>query len=349
MLFATGRRSLAGLMATHPPIAGRIQALDPGWKPGDPAPPLPAPPEPARAPGAVDETGTAGATDAGGILPGFPDLPGLPGLELGMAAALVGAVDLSMARRVLAMVPEELHRAVLEPEGAAAACLALLLDPKERQRDSQLALLEARLGGVAADRIAQLAGHVAGLSNTLRLALLDLASPALHHLSEARQSDLVHLVQRLVELDGVIEPREAALAAAIETRLRPDQGTAPDIEGALGMLVLLARAGHESDATAAEAWRRGAAQLREAGFALPDPLPDFAVVNQTASAYSASRAARLAAMKAPDRKALLEAMAAVAGHDGRLRQSELELLRTAASALGMPMPPLEPQSTGSMR
>ncbi|NHA14931.1 M48 family metallopeptidase [Thioalkalivibrio sp. XN279] len=346
MLFATGRRSLAGLLATHPPVAGRIQALDPGWKPGDPAPPLPAPPEPARETGTGGGAGAAGTADAGGILPGFP---GLPGMEIGMAAALVGAVDLSMARRVLAMVPEELHRAVLEPEGAAAACLALLLDPKERQRDSQLALLEARLGGVAADRIAQLAGHVAGLSNTLRLALLDLASPALHHLSEARQSDLVHLVQRLVELDGVIEPREAALAAAIETRLRPDQGTAPDIEGALAMLVLLARAGHESDATAAEAWRQGAARLREAGFALPDPLPDFAVVNQTAGAYSASRAARLAAMKAPDRKALLEAMAAVAGHDGHLRQSELELLRTAASALGMPMPPLQPQSTGSMR
>jgi Zn-dependent protease with chaperone function/uncharacterized tellurite resistance protein B-like protein len=347
MLFATGRRSLAGLMATHPPIAGRIQALDPGWKPGDPAPPLPAPPEPVREAGA--EGAAAGAADAGGILPGFPEFPGLPGLELGAATALVGAVDLSMARRVLAMVPEELHRAVLEPEGAAAACLALLLDPKERQRDSQLALLDARLGGVAADRIAQLAGHVAGLSNTLRLALLDLASPALHHLSEARQSDLLHLVQRLVELDGVIEPREAALAAAIETRLQPDQGTAPDIEGALAMLVLLARAGHESDTAAAEAWRRGAARLREAGFELPDPLPDFAVVNQTAGAYSASRAARLAAMKAPDRKALLEAMAAVAGHDGRLRPSELDVLRTAASALGMPMPPLQPQSVGSIR
>ena len=354
MLFATGRRSLAGLLATHPPIAGRIQALDPRWQPGDPAPPLPASPEPPRKAETVADDGgdAAGKAGAGGILPGFPELPGLPGLsglEPGMAAALVGAVDLSMARRVLAMVPEELHRAVLEPEGAAATCLALLLDPKERQRDSQLALLEARLGGAAADRIAQLAGHVAGLSNTLRLALLDLASPALHHLSDARQSDLAHLVQRLVELDGVIEPREAALAAAIETRLQPDQGSAPDTEGALAMLVLLARAGHESDATAAEAWRRGSKHLRQAGFKLPDPLPEFAVVNQTAGAYSASRAARLAAMQAPDRKALLEAMAVVASHDGRLRAGELELLRTAASALGMPMPPLAPQSTGSMR
>jgi uncharacterized tellurite resistance protein B-like protein len=344
MLFATGRRSLAGLMATHPPIASRIQALDPAWKPGDPAPPLPRPPQPQPAgEAAAEETGRE---EAGGILPGFPDLPGL---ELGMAAAMVGAVDLGAARRVLAMVPEELHRAVLEPDGAAAACLALLLDPKEQPRSSQLALLEARLGSNAADRIAQLAGHVAALPHTLRLALLDLASPALHHLPDARQTDLLHLVQRLVELDGVIEPREAALAAAIETRLRPDPGTAPDVEGALAMLVLLARAGHETDATAAAAWQEGAAQLRQAGFPLPEPLPDFAAVNRTAGAYSASHSARLAAMKAPDRKALLEAMASVAGHDGRLRATELELLRTAASALGLPMPPLPPQSTGSMR
>ncbi len=347
MLFATGRRSLAGLMATHPPIAGRIQALDPHWKPGDPAPPLPRPPE--SQPSADTAADAAGREDGGGILPGFPGFPGLPGLEPAMAAAIVGAVDLDMARRVLAMVPDELRQAVLEPNGAAAACLSVLLDPKEPQRNSQLALLEARLGSVAADRIAQLAGHVAALPNSLRLALLDLASPALHYLPDARQSDLLHLVQRLVELDGVIEPREAALAAAIETRLRPDPGTAPDVEGALAMLVLLARAGHETDATAAEAWRDGATRLREAGFAVPDPLPDFATVNQTAGAHSASRAARLAAMTAPDRKALLEAMAVVASHDGHLRPSEVELLRTAASALGLPMPPLEPQSTGSMR
>lgn len=344
MLFATGRRSLTGLMATHPPIAGRIQALDPNWKPGDPLPPLPRPPEPQ--PSGETAAGAAGREDRGGNLPGFPDLPGL---EPGMAAAFVGAVDLDVARRVLAMVPEELRQAVLEPNGAAAACLSVLLDPNERQRNSQLALLEARLGSAAADRIAQLAGHVATLPNSLRLALLDLASPALHYLPDARQSDLLHLVQRLVELDGVIEPREAALAAAIETRLRPDPGTAPDVEGALAMLVLLARAGHETDAAAAEAWRNGAARLRRAGFAVPDPPPDFATVNQTAGAHSASRAARLAAMKAPDRKALLEAMAVVASHDGHLRPSEVELLRTAASALGLPMPPLEPQSTGSMR
>ncbi|MEJ2523671.1 MAG: M48 family metallopeptidase [Gammaproteobacteria bacterium] len=33
MLFASGRRSLSGLLATHPPLAERIRALDPRWKP----------------------------------------------------------------------------------------------------------------------------------------------------------------------------------------------------------------------------------------------------------------------------------------------------------------------------
>jgi Zn-dependent protease with chaperone function len=73
MLFASGRRSLAGLLATHPPVADRIRALDPSWKPGDAPPPLPPvsepprevpPASPARGPqrrSVAADTGVAGA------------------------------------------------------------------------------------------------------------------------------------------------------------------------------------------------------------------------------------------------------------------------------------------------
>jgi Zn-dependent protease with chaperone function/uncharacterized tellurite resistance protein B-like protein len=343
MLFASGRRSLAGLLATHPPVAERIRALDPRWKPGEAPPPLPLPAEST----VTAHEAAAQAREAGGAL---PRIPGFPGLDPAAAAALVGVVDLAMAERMLAMVPEPVHRAVLEPEGAAAIALALLLDARENLRSSQLALLEARLGSLASDRIAQAAGHLVDLAPTLRLALLDLASPALRHLPEARRDDLVHLAQRLVELDGVVSPHEAALAAALQSRLSPEGSGKPDPEGALALLALLARAGHTDDAAAAAAaWTEGAAMLEAGGFPLPSPLPAYATIIPAAGAEAAGHAARLAAMQESHRQLLMAAMAQVASHDGIIRPAELQLLRTAATALGCPMPPLDAQGAGSSR
>jgi Zn-dependent protease with chaperone function/uncharacterized tellurite resistance protein B-like protein len=340
MLFASGRRSLAGLMATHPPVAERIRALDPDWKPGDPPPPLPAPVEAAETAADAARKQRVGRAS----LPGLPGAAELPGLDPVAAAAMIGVVDLAMAERVLAAVPEAVHRAVLEPEGAAVIALAMLLDNGERLRAHQLAMLEARLGSVVADRIAQSAGRLADVSPTLRLALLDLASPALRHLPEARREDLAHLAQRLVEIDGVVTPQEAALAAALESRLSPERDARPDAAGALAMLALLARAGHEDDAEAAAAWRAGAARLAERGFPLPSPLPDFEGIDGSAGSASAARAARLAGMLERYRKALMEALAEVAARDGIIRPAELQLLRAAAAALDCPIPPLDAQT-----
>jgi Zn-dependent protease with chaperone function/uncharacterized tellurite resistance protein B-like protein len=337
MLFASGRRSLAGLMATHPPVEERIRALDPHWKPGDAPPPLPAAQEPER----VTRERQAADGAQRGPLPRIPGMPGMPGLDPVAAAAMIGVVNLAMAERLLAMVPDAVHQAVLEPEGAAVTALALLLDERERPRASQLAMLEARLGSHVADRIAEAAGQLADVTPTLRLALLDLASPALQHLPDARREDLLHLAQRIVELDGVVSPHEAALAAALEARLSPEANGKPDPEGALAMLALLARAGHEDDAEAAAAWREGAAMLDAGGFPLPSPLPDFASVNPTAGAETAGHAARLAAMQEHNRQLLMEALAAVAAHDGVIRPNEVQLLRSAATTLGAPMPPLD--------
>lgn len=336
MLFASGRRSLAGLMATHPPVEERIRALDPSWKPGDPPPPLPTPVEPA-------ETAAEAARKERirqGALPGGLALPGLDPVA---AAAMIGVVDVAMAERLLATLPETLHQAALEPEGAAVVSLAVLLDSGERLRAHQLAMLEARLGSTVADRIAQAAGRLADVSPTLRLALLDLASPALRHLPEARREDLLHLAQRLVEIDGVVTPQEAALAAALESRLSTEGDGRPDAEGALAMLALLARAGHEDDAAAEDAWRAGAARLAAAGFPLPAPLPEFAAASGSAGAASAAHAARLAGMAERYRQALMEALAEAAAHDGIIRPAELQLLRAAAAALDCPMPPLDAQ------
>lgn len=42
-------------------------------------------------------------------------------------------------------------------------------------------------------------------------------------------------------------------------------------------------------------------------------------------------------------------MAEVASHDSVIRLAEMQLLRTAATALGCPMPPLDAQRANSIR
>jgi hypothetical protein len=139
----------------------------------------------------------------------------------------------------------------------------------------------------------------------------------------------------------VISPQEAAFASALESRLSPEADGKPDAEGALAMLALLARAGHEDDSAAGAAWLKGVATLKSGGFPLPSPPPGFASIDPRARLESASHASRLAAMDEDLRRVLLAAMADVAAHDGRLRPGELQLLRAAAAALGSPMPPIE--------
>jgi Zn-dependent protease with chaperone function len=321
MLFAGGRPLLTGLLATHPPLAERIRALDPRWKPGDAPPPLPAEPERRPEP-----------QPAGPALPGF--------LEPAIAMGLIGSVDLDVAARVLSMVPKSLHQMILEPEGAAATVLALLLDPRENLRNSQLSVLEVRLGGPMADRVAKVAGHLADVAPTLRLALLDLATPALRRLPIVRREDLLHLVQRLVELDGVVSSHEAALAAALESRIAPRGDGAARADGALALLAICARAGHPEDEAAARAWIDGVAKLDAGGFPLPSPLPRFEQVEPRAGATAAATASKLAVMRDDYRRLLMEALAEVASHDGRIARRELEVLRAAAAAMGCPMPPL---------
>ncbi len=325
MLFATGRRSLAGLLATHPPVAARIRALDPHWQPDDPPPPAPPPP----------------------VTPPAPAAPRPVAAELAMAS--IGNVDLAMGQHLLALMPDALHAAVLEPEGAAVTALAILLDADVGARTRQLALLESRLGAIVAGRVAETWDAIEEITPTLRLALLDLASPALQHLPEARRDDLVHLAQRLVELDGVVSPYEATLAAALESRLSRTSTAHADADGALAMLALLARVGHADEVAAAAAWRHGVAKLAAGGFTVPSPEPSFGVVQRNAGAKTAAHARRLAAMDPPLRRLLVATLAEVAAHDGRIHPRELQLLRNAATALDCPMPPLLDQRADSTR
>src|SRR5262249_54932266 len=132
-----------GLLATHPPLAARIRALDPqfdGRYPG-------------VRPVGIDRGEREGprpvrVTPAAG-LPGLPGLPQVPLPVLGSAneaAARVGHIDqeeISHARALYAGIPDALRVAAQEPFSARALIYALLLDPRADLRSLQLDRVKA--------------------------------------------------------------------------------------------------------------------------------------------------------------------------------------------------------------
>src|SRR5262249_38819115 len=180
---ALAGRGLFGLLATPPPLAARIRALDPQFDGRYPE----------VRPVGVErdelEGPRPGRTPPTAGLPRLPGLPQVPLPVLGLAneaAARVGHIDpeeIGHAQALYAGIPDALRIAAQEPFSARALVYALLLDPRAGLRDLQLARVKA--GATPSDfaEMVRLADPVQALPDRLRLPLLDLAMSALRQMS----------------------------------------------------------------------------------------------------------------------------------------------------------------------
>src|SRR5262249_16220536 len=157
-----------GLLATHPPLAARIRALDPQFDGKYPV----------VRPVGVDREELEGPLP-GRVPPiaGLPRLPGLPQVPLPVlgfgeeAAARGGHLDpaqIGLGEEVCGDIPEALRVAAQEPFSARALVYALLLDPRADVRQLQVAQLKA--GAPASDfaETLRLAAPVQALPDRLR-------------------------------------------------------------------------------------------------------------------------------------------------------------------------------------
>ncbi len=299
MLFADSRR-LAGLLATHPTIERRLQALEPGRHPGL----------------AVSRPRT-----------------GLVG-EIGQP----GPASLVSASRLLASLPPAATDAAHGDWDAPLLALALIAEAKNPLRDHQLSAAGQTLGVSAAESLASLANSVRPMADDQRLVLLDLAAPALRRQSLPRRETLASLARRFAEADGIIAPFEAALLANLELYLREEDthvthrrpSVAPPGSAALGLVQWMANAaGGRRDAALAT----GRQVLAESGF------PGMAATGLPAGELPPAGAAGiLGQMDYQYRAILVEALDAAAREDGVLQPRESALLRACCAALECPLP-----------
>ena len=344
MLFARGLR-LSSLLATHPPLVKRIQALEPGFDPS----------EFALATAAADTAGTSDSASAGLI-----DNTGsrlyktdtdVIALDADSLTAMVGQptdAHLSQAAAVRATMPAEIVDAAHSRSGAISLTLALLLDRDEDIRRHQQGIIEQRMGRRIAAATEQLFEQLRTLGPEYRLPILDLVFPVMRSRALSELDHLDELAVRIIEADGRIDTFEYALSRSLRTyladmRSRPGStGRKPrrtSLSQAVPVLfALLARHGHDDERDAAAAYSKGLTQLMKDQKAAPPPYapPDDWPVQLDLAL------ARLDALNFRAKQRILEALVQTLTHDGRIALSEAELLRAVCVCLHIPVPPMLP-------
>ncbi|MCC5794859.1 MAG: M48 family metallopeptidase [Chromatiales bacterium] len=333
MLFAAGRRRG---FATHPPLAERIRALDPGFDP--------ATLDRLRAERIAEGLRRPAATSAEAPVASAAGSPAAPVPVPVQPGALVGRIDpatLLLAAQLRAGVPEALHRASAEADSAAGLLLALVLDPVPELAQRQVEEIRCRLGDTRADGVAGWADALRALPREERLPTLQMQFASLHHWPRRQREQLVECLAALPR------PGEADVTAWVLGRLSQvwlidelDPDGAPwelaldQVDAELGVLfAVLAHHGNPDPAAARRSYEMGLSRL------LPRERPAYAPPADWAPTLDVALA-RLDRLSAPARELLLDALVQTIQHDGQLTLAEAELLRAVCAVLHCPLPPL---------
>ncbi len=328
MLFAAG---IDRLFATHPPLADRIRALDPGFDTT-----------------ALERLGRQAIADTA------PDTE----LELLTArlhetriavepaavAAAVGRVEarhLAEATRLRQALPPALHEFAESTGLARTLVIELLLSRDETVRAAQRALLAASEPRPAtlSDGALELAAR---LDPHLRLPALLQLFPALRALPRAERVELLRLCRALSRADARIDVHEFCLLKLLADSLRAEL----DGEGPHGGETLAAAADElgalfsvvatQGAVTALEARRAYEAGI---GRVLPRHRPPLRSVADWPPVLDAA-CTRLARLHPYAKRAVVEGLVATIAHDGQMTSTEVDLLRTLCAILQLPLPPL---------
>jgi len=325
MFFASSLGAEWGWFATHPPLAQRIRLIDPSWD--GKFSPHPGPTTLERYGGV--QTSTAA-----------------PGMPLS-AAGIVGAVGSPMPRHIqwasdfLTSIPPVIDQAARDPFAARALVFALLLADPGPVREKQIELLARQTDAATLNEVSRLAGPVEALGARARRVLVDLALPALRHLSGPQIQQFTTIVQVLTDADGGVSLFEYMLRRILARYLIAPAPKAPAsayyaIQPLLGdvevILSALAQADGKDDEAVTAAFSAGVACLE---------TPEALRLRKPVAIPAIDAALDHLALAAPGvKRRIVNACAYCVAADGMVQTGEGELLRAITTGLECPLPPL---------
>jgi Zn-dependent protease with chaperone function len=336
MFFGNGiGHSLFGLLDTHPPLEDRIRAFEPAFDGKFPPVSMPAPvqkpapvphPPPTAMPPIVPPIIAAQVLFPGGGTP--------------TPAHLHYAVQLRNS------FPPAVQAAAREPFGASALVYALLLSSEPQLQSSQMEFLSQNTSAGIAREVTRLLPDASAVAARAKLPLVDLALPALSHLSPAQYDEFNAAAEHLIESDGQIDLFEYMLQKIVLRHLDAQfKGARKPIvqyyswsgltDDCAVVLSSLARAGQAEPDKIQAAFQQGAGPLSDAARAQLQLRPlDQCGLEQVDAALD-----RLAQAVPQIKKTVLNACAQTVAADGVIEEAEAELLRVIAEVLDCPLPP----------
>ncbi len=292
------------VFATHPPLEERIRRLLPVMAEG-----LDAAGSPSGAPASPAAAGLAGA--AAPVVPRPADIPSDTGIQ--------------DAVRFRGALPPALAETAEDPVGALGLLFGLALVPEGPARERQLAIIRGLVEGEVEREILRAAPLVASLPPGCRVAVLDLAVPALRSLSQPQRRQVLEALDACAAAgaDGVL----SLLLQGVGRRYLAE-GPPPSAKAGEGaMRLVLAAVIGASSQPAAE---REAAHAR--ALALLGLSPEAAgrpfTLGDLRSALAGMRA-----LPVPARRDFVRACGVAMLADGRAEPAEVELVRAVADNL----------------
>jgi hypothetical protein len=328
--------AFGGLLASHPPIKARLDAIDETLMARMSARHRKATKE-AQQGGTAQ--GQAGA--APGAAMGFASGGGLEASAPSATAGTVTSVNTSYARELLASLPGGLNQQLHEPEGAVHLCFALALDGADHETITKRVAELEPVGAVAIDELLlrTLGQNLSDLGPAYRLPLVELALPALRELEPQAHRQLFRDMEALIREERGARLHDIAILGFLKRHLDEKAGRnrrvthrryAPLMADVRSLLWVMASTGASDDT---EALYREAM----AGFESAPKPPENRKPGVRDLLASLKRLGGLPPMLKP---ALIDACAHCVLHDGKVNPREYELLRIIADQLDAPMPPL---------
>jgi Zn-dependent protease with chaperone function len=340
-------------LATHPPLADRIRAIDPNWD--GKFPPFKEPQD------QDEETASSRARRTS------PPLPNVLGTILG--GAVLSAEEpvkppviqsqsvmpnlgtptpqhLEYAEKLRESLPDSIKAAARQPLPAAALIYAMLLSPEETIRTGQLRELAGKIQPAVYESTVALYPDVAQTAAHAHLPMVNLALGGLRGLSEAQYVEFAGAMDWLTKSDGKVELFEFVLQKIILRHLSPQFGYGPKtrvqyyalkplLPDCAVVLSALANVSSGNPVEVQRAFASGRTALVAGGEANVQLLArEECGIDEIDAALT-----RLALALPAIKKVVITACVQVVGADGVILETEAELLRAIADTLDCPMPP----------
>lgn len=351
----SARMAFSSLLASHPPIEKRINAIQPGlltrlqsrMRDSVPA-------EKIRA-AAASKTGTTKGSEVADQVKGFASGATSRNLSSVTRAPVAGAFSASVgqvtrdneqyAESLLKQLPATFRELLYTRSGAVQLCYALVTAGVEpATRNEYLSRLDSHpLFSPQTDLLEKLVPTLERLGPGVRFPALELAMPALRKLAPEERTQLAEQVQILVMADNRMTLFEFALTSFLQRHLSADAGKASRVHyrsyrpvaGHLRALFsLMARAGTATPKEAGKLYKEAMAGFSEAGDS------DSAIQEKVSLKRLREALTHLNALSPLLKPSIIDACGHCVTHDGKVDATEYDILRLVADQLDCPMPPL---------